>query len=111
MKRKTEFIQVLTTVENKRNAEKIAAVLSRKRLSACTQIIGPISSVYRWKGKTEKSREWLCIAKTEKSKYKKAENAIKELHSYDVPEIIAVPIVRGSDEYLRWLHGVVSQRP
>jgi periplasmic divalent cation tolerance protein len=66
-----QFIQVFTTVAKKSDAERIAKVFLDKKLSACTQIIGPIISVYRWKRKVEKSKEWLCVAKTERSEYKK----------------------------------------
>ena len=97
------YIQVITTVGNKKDALKIAKALSHKKLSACTHIVGPIESVYEWKGKTEKAREWLCIAKTSKSKYAQVERAIKTIHPYDLPEIIALPIIAGSREYLDWL--------
>lgn len=99
----TDYIQIFTTVAKKSNAEKIASVLSRKKLSACTHIIGPITSVYRWKGKLEKSREWLCVIKTKRSHYAKVEKAIKKIHPYELPEITATPIVRGSIDYLEWM--------
>jgi len=97
------YIQVITTISDKRSAEKIANVLIDKRLVACIQIAGPIKSIYRWKGKIETAKEWMCIAKTRKSLYKKVEKQIKELHPYEVPEIIAVSIAKGSKDYLKWL--------
>lgn len=97
------YIQVITTISDKRGAEKIANVLIDKKLAACVQIAGPIKSIYRWKGKIETAKEWICIVKTRKSLYKKVEKQIKELHPYEVPEIIAVSIVRGSKDYLKWL--------
>ncbi len=103
MARKSEFIQVSTTVEKKSDAEHIAKILSDKKLSACTQIVGPITSVYRWKGKTEKSKEWICFIKSKKSNYKKIEAAIKKNHPYELPEIIATSIVEGSREYFNWM--------
>ena len=101
------YVQILTTVPNKKIAEKIARMLVEKRLAACVQIIGPIASVYRWKGKSERAREYLLIAKTRSSLYPKIEKAIRALHSYKVPEIIAVPITRGLPPYLRWLDEAV----
>ncbi len=103
MARKSEFIQIYTTAAKKNDAEHIAKVLSGKNLSACTQIIGPITSVYQWKGKTEKSKEWLCLIKSTKGNYKKIEKIIKKIHPYELPEIIAVPIIEGSREYFNWM--------
>jgi len=67
------------------------------------QISGPITSTYRWKGKLETTEEWLCLIKTRESLYQKLEKIIKSLHSYETPEIIAIPIIKGSKEYLSWL--------
>ncbi|HUX35865.1 MAG TPA: divalent-cation tolerance protein CutA [Candidatus Paceibacterota bacterium] len=103
MKYKFEFIKIYTTVAKKSDAERIAKILSEKKLSACTQIAGPITSVYKWKGKLEKSKEWMCSAKARKGDYKKIEKAIKEIHPYKLPEIIALPIVGGSPEYFNWM--------
>jgi periplasmic divalent cation tolerance protein len=97
------YIQVLTTTEKKEDAEKIARTLVRKKLAACAQIIGTISSTYGWKGKVKTTREWLCLIKSEKSLYEELERTIKKIHPYEIPEIIAVPIVAGSREYLEWL--------
>lgn len=103
MENKSKYIQVSTTVAKKSDAERIAEVLSNEKLSACAQIIGPILSVFRWKGKVEKSKEWLCVVKTKRSQYKKVEKAIKEIHPYELPEIIATPIIEGSREYFGWI--------
>jgi periplasmic divalent cation tolerance protein len=102
MANKQQFIQISTTVAKKSDAEIIAKILSKEKLSACTQIIGPITSVYRWKGKLEKSKEYLCLVKTKKSKYKKIEKTIKKNHHYKIPEIIALPIIEGSADYMKW---------
>ncbi|MGA2525792.1 MAG: divalent-cation tolerance protein CutA [Smithellaceae bacterium] len=101
------YIQVFTTTETKEEAEKIAQYLVEQKLAACVQITGPIASTYRWKGKVETAQEWLCLIKTREDLYDKVEKAIKELHSYETPEIIAVPIVKGSSEYLSWLDDVL----
>ncbi len=103
MGNKSKYIQVFTTVAKRRDAERIAKFLSDKKLSACTQIVGPITSFFRWKGKVKKSKEWLCIVKTKKSRYKKIEKVIKEIHPYKLPEIVATPIIAGSREYLEWM--------
>lgn len=98
-----EYLQVLTTVNAEEEAERIAAALVERRLAACVQVTGPISSHYRWQGKVERSQEWLCLVKTEASRCPEVEAAIAELHSYDEPEIIATPIVAGSAGYLAWI--------
>ncbi|MFA5321349.1 MAG: divalent-cation tolerance protein CutA [Smithella sp.] len=98
------YIQISTTTETKEQAQKIAQYLVEHKLAACVQITGPIESTYRWKGKVEKTAEWLCLIKTRENCFKKVESAIKKLHSYETPEIIAVPIVKGSKEYLKWLY-------
>ena len=97
------YIQVITTAEKKEDAERIAIILVEKRLAACVQIVGPITSTYRWKGNIETAGEWQCMIKSRAGLYKEVENAIKSVHPYEVPEIIAVPILAGSDDYLEWL--------
>jgi periplasmic divalent cation tolerance protein len=101
------YIQVFTTTETKEEAEKIAQYLVEQKLAACVQITGPIASTYRWKGKVENAQEWLCVIKTREDLYDKVEKSIKKLHSYETPEIIAVPILKGSSEYLSWLDDVL----
>jgi len=98
-----EYIQVFTTTEKKEDAEKIAKVLIERRLAGCIQIVGPIVSTYWWKNNVEKAEEWLCFIKSKKTLYDELENAIKEIHPYETPEIIAIPIVCGSKDYLEWL--------
>lgn len=102
------FIQVTTTTETKEQAQTIAHHLVEAKLAACVQITGPITSIYRWKGKVENTEEWLCLIKTRDDIYDKVEKAIKELHPYETPEIIAVPIVKGSPDYLNWLENEVN---
>jgi len=98
-----EFIQVSTTIEKREDAEKIAQALIEGRLSACVQIVGPINSIYRWKGKVERTEEWLCLIKTERNLYKQVERTIVKLHPYETPELVATPIIIGSGDYLHWL--------
>lgn len=103
MNRMNSYIQVITTISSKVEAEKISEALIKGRLAACVQIIGPIKSVYRWKGKIENAKEWACLIKTRKTFYKKVESAIRKIHPYEVPEIIAVSIADGSKDYLKWI--------
>jgi periplasmic divalent cation tolerance protein len=97
------YIQISTTTETKEQAQKIAKYLVEQKLAACVQISGPIKSIYHWKENIETASEFLCLIKTRTSLFKKVETAIKKLHSYETPEIIATPIVKGSREYLNWL--------
>jgi periplasmic divalent cation tolerance protein len=105
------FIQVTTTTESREQAKKIADFLVEQKLVACVQIVGPIESTYRWKGKVENAQEWLCLIKTRDDFYKEVESAIKEMHSYETPEIIVVPILKGSKEYLNWLDDELGNKP
>ena len=98
-----DYIQVYTTTEKKEDAKKIANILVNKKLAGCIQIIGPILSTYWWKNNVETEEEWLCLIKSKKSLFEKLEKAIKEVHPYETPEIIALPIITGSKDYLKWL--------
>jgi Uncharacterized protein involved in tolerance to divalent cations len=104
------YIQVITTTEKKEDAEKIAMTLVEKKLAACVQIAGPITSNYRWKGNIETAEEWQCVIKSRGDLYEEIERAIKSVHPYEVPEIIAVPIVAGSGDYLEWLQGELIEK-
>jgi periplasmic divalent cation tolerance protein len=103
MRKMKSYIQISTTTETKEQAENIAQYLVETKLAACVQITSPITSIYRWKGKVETANEWLCLIKTKEELFEQVEATIKKLHSYETPEIIAVPIVKGSKEYLIWL--------
>jgi periplasmic divalent cation tolerance protein len=102
------FVQVSTTVEKREDAEKLAALVVGKRLAACVQVLGPVKSTYWWQGKVEDAEEWLCLMKTRQDLYKPLEKAIKSIHSYDEPEIVALPILEGSEGYLRWIEKETS---
>ena len=78
-----KYIQVTTTTENQISAKQIADVLINKKLAACVQIVGPITSIYRWQGKIENSQEWMCSIKTREDLYPQVEENIKNNHSYD----------------------------
>ncbi|MHC4176414.1 MAG: divalent-cation tolerance protein CutA [Planctomycetota bacterium] len=98
-----EYIQVVTTTEHEEEAQAIARALVDQRLAACVQVLGPITSTYRWEGKLETSREWQCWAKSRRELFEQIEGAIRRLHPYQVPEILAVEILAGSRSYLAWL--------
>lgn len=97
-------IQIVTTTERREDAEKIAGLLIEKRLAACVQIVGPVLSIYRWKKNIESAEEWQCHIKTRRGLYADVETTIKANHPYETPEIIALPVLQGSREYLTWLH-------
>ena len=97
------FIVVFITTANKREAERISRVLLDARLIACANIIGGIDSIFWWKGKKEKAREYLLIGKTRKELFNKLVKVVRKNHSYEVPEIIAIPIIAGHKPYLDWI--------
>ncbi len=94
---------VFITVDKKTNAKKIISELLKNRLAACVNLVENIESTYRWKGKIEKSGEFLLIIKTAKSKVKKLINHVKKIHPYTVPEIIAFDINKGNKDYIDWV--------
>ena len=97
-----EYVLVYTTAGCREEAEKLAEALVAERLAACVKMT-EVTSVYRWEGKTNRDEEILLSAKTTKAGYPDVEKRIKELHSYKCPEIIAVPIIEGSKDYLAWI--------
>ncbi len=99
--------QVTTTVATREAAERIAAALVAERLAACVQVAGPIASTYRWQGAVERATEWYCHCKTTRARYPALEMRLRELHPYETPEIIAVPIVAGLPAYLAWIEECV----
>ncbi len=105
-----EYIQVVTAIEKREDAEKIAKALVEKRLAACVQILGPIVSTYWRKDNIETAEEWLCVIKSKKDVYEELEKSIKEIHPYETPEIFALPVVAGSKDYLKWLSNEVKKK-
>lgn len=98
-----DFCIVLITCGSKSEADGIVESLLKKRLIACGNIISGIESRFRWKGKIDKAKEVLAILKTRRKNFKRIEEEAKRIHSYEVPEIIAIPIVTGNEEYMKWL--------
>ncbi len=99
----SNYIVIYITTSSISEAKKIGRALVEKKLAACSNIISPIRSIYRWQGKICDDKEALIILKTKKKLFKQIVAMVEELHSYDVPEIIALPIIEGSDQYLSWL--------
>jgi periplasmic divalent cation tolerance protein len=97
------LLQVTTTTSSREEAERIGRTLVEERLAACAQVLGPLSSFYRWQDGVETATEWYCHLKTTPELYLALEPRIKSLHSYETPEIIALPIERGSPEYAAWV--------
>lgn len=98
------YIVVLVTCANKKEAKKIATVLLEKKLAACVNIIDKINSFFWWEGKIDKAKEMLLLIKSKKKLFQKLVKTIKTLHSYAVPEILALPILSGEKKYLEWLN-------
>ncbi len=99
----TDFIIVQTSIDSRDVAQKIADTIVKERLAACCWISGPIKSTYWWEGKLEQAEEWVCEFKTRKELYSEIEQAIKAIHTYEEPEVVAVPIVEGSKGFLDWI--------
>lgn len=99
----TPHIVAYVTAANEDEAARIARSLVEERLAACVNIVRNVRSIYRWQGRIEDEAEVLMIVKTRRELYTRLERKVKELHSYTVPEVIALPVVEGSGDYLAWL--------
>jgi periplasmic divalent cation tolerance protein len=104
----SDAIVVFMTASNGEEATRLADLLIGAHLAACVQILPEIESVYRWQGQIERQSEVLLIAKTTTAKFAELEREVRALHSYETPEIVAVPIVAGSNPYLDWLNASVE---
>jgi periplasmic divalent cation tolerance protein len=104
----SERIMILITTGSMDEASTIAQALVERMLAACVNIVPSITSVYRWQGKVQRDSEVLLIVKSRQAVFEHLVNCVKELHSYETPEIIALPIVAGDADYLRWLDSAVS---
>src|SRR3954454_698764 len=103
----TDARVVLTNSGNREEAEKIANALVEAEIAACVNIVGPMRSIYRWQGKIENAEEFLLLIKTWEDAYDRVEAAIRELHSYDLPECIAIRVEKGSEQYIEWIENSV----
>jgi len=103
-----KYIAVFITAGSEAEAARIAKGLVAGKLAACVSIIRGIRSVYSWKGKLEDSRECLLVAKTAEGLFSELERSVKRMHSYECPEIIAIPVKAGSRDYLKWIGSSVK---
>lgn len=103
-----EFIIILITCASPEEAEKITETLVSEKLIACGNIVSGVQSIFYWQGKVSKEKESLIIAKSVKTRFSSVVARVKTLHSHTVPEIIALPLVEGSAEYLRWIEETVQ---
>jgi periplasmic divalent cation tolerance protein len=99
----TNKIVVFSTCGSEEEARKIACMLIEKRLAACVNITAPVTSVYRWKGAVEEAREFLLIIKSSRERFDELRIALESMHSYELPEVLALPVAEGSANYLAWL--------
>ena len=103
-----EYIIVFVTTASKHEAEEIVQHLLGDKLVACGNIVGPVTSFFRWSGKGERAEEFLVFLKTRKDLFQRLSDVVKTLHGYEVPEILAVPVVDGSKDYLDWLENCLK---
>jgi periplasmic divalent cation tolerance protein len=100
----SSYVIVIVTVANREEAVKIVRSLLEERLIACANIVGPISSIFWWEGKIDEANEFLVLMKSHENHFRRLSEKVAEIHSYEVPEIIALPIIKGSPSYLEWLN-------
>lgn len=105
----SEYIQVLISVDSEDRARGLQRLLVEQRVAACVQVWGPILSTYWWEGQIEDAKEWLCLAKTTVGQYEKLESLVREHHPYEVPEILALPVLTGNKDYLDWIEVETSR--
>ena len=105
----SDYLIVITTTDTKADADKLADVIVGKRLAACAQVEGPIESTYWWQEKLEKGQEWKCSFKTSAAFYHDLETELIDHHPYETPEILAIPIASGSNDYLVWMESELGK--
>ncbi len=107
----SDCVQVSTTLPDEALAQQLGKQLVEERLAACAQIVGPVSSTYWWQGRIEQAREWYCHLKTTAVVSAELSRRIRELHPYEVPEIIVVSIIEGNSSYFQWIAETVRPSP
>ncbi len=105
----TDVIQVITTTATREEAMAIAREAVRTRAAACAQVSGPVTSTYWWEGQVEEAEEYRVVLKTSRAAYERLEDVIHSLHSYEVPEIVALPMEEGGRDYLAWVKEEVEE--
>lgn len=101
---KNDFIQVFVSCESRQQAKTMVDSLLEAHIIACAQILPKIESFYHWQGQIERSEECLLILKSTGAQFPALQQLVNDLHSYDIPEVVAVPIVAGSPDYLKWIN-------
>ena len=99
----TDKIVVFTTCGSEEEARKLAAALVEKHVAACVNITAPVTSVYRWKGLVEEAKEWMLVIKSRRERFDELRVMLEGAHSYELPEVLALPVVEGSPNYLAWV--------
>lgn len=106
----SDALIVFVTVPSRDDGERIADAVVGERLAACVNIIGPIRSIYRWQGEIARDDEHLLLIKTTRARYADLEARVRALHTYEVPEVVALPIAMGSAAYLEWIKSVTGDQ-
>ena len=103
-----EYTLIMVTASSREEAEKIATTLLERKLIACANILGPVSSRFWWQGKIDSAEEYVIFMRTKRELFDQVADNVKQLHSYEVPEIIALPIVEGAKPYLEWINSSLA---
>jgi periplasmic divalent cation tolerance protein len=103
-------IVIFITSGSEEEAKRLGRILVEEKLAACVNIIPGVESLYWWKGKIESSKEWMLVVKTQGKMVNRIVKRVKEIHSYEIPEVIALPIVEGNRDYLQWISDVLALR-
>ena len=107
----SQLVQVQTTVENAQQGQRIAQTLVQRHLAACVQVLGPIESHYQWEGRQEQTQEWLLLIKTTAERLPGLREELLRLHPYQVPEVIALPVLDAHPPYARWVEEHTQREP
>jgi periplasmic divalent cation tolerance protein len=102
------YLMAMTTTDSRSDAERLASDLVERRLAACVQVVGPISSTYRWQGAVENAEEWLCLIKTTGARFDALAAHLDATHAYETPELTAIPVDHGSPAYLAWVSAATA---